>query len=51
MANRLLFVWLYRLFLSMLAAIVQPETIFRLHRTGFLALEVAVSWRSAEGFN
>ena len=36
-ADRLLFVWLYRLFPSMLntVAIVQPETIIRWHRTGF----------------
>src|SRR5882672_5153531 len=36
-ADRLLFVWLYRLFPSVLAAIniVQPETIIRWHRTDF----------------
>ena len=36
-ADRLLFVWLYRLFPSVLnaIAIVQPETIIRWHRTGF----------------
>lgn len=36
-ADRLLFVWLYRLFPSVLNAvtIVQPETILRWHRTGF----------------
>jgi transposase InsO family protein len=36
-ADRLLFVWLHRLFPSVLAAItiVQPETIIRWHRTGF----------------
>jgi len=36
-ADRLLFVWLYRLFPSVLNAItiVQPETIIRLHRAGF----------------
>jgi hypothetical protein len=36
-ADRLLFVWLYRPFPSVLAAItiVQPETIIRWHRTGF----------------
>src|SRR6266446_9492846 len=36
-ADRLLFVWLYRLFPSLLNAItiVQPETITRWHRTGF----------------
>ena len=37
MADRLLFIWLYRLFPSVLNAvtIVQPETIIRWHRTGF----------------
>src|SRR5882724_7623814 len=49
-ADRLLFVWLYRLFPSVLNAlgIVQPETVIRWHRAGFpavLALEVALSWR------
>src|SRR5829696_1659738 len=36
-ADRLLFVWLYRLFPSVLNAItlVHPETIIRWHRTGF----------------
>jgi transposase InsO family protein len=36
-ADRLLFVWLYRLFPSLLNAvtIVQPETIMRWHRAGF----------------
>ena len=36
-ADRLLFVWLYRLFPFVLKAIaiVQPETILRWHRTGF----------------
>src|SRR6266851_3390022 len=36
-ADRLLFVWLYRLFPSALNAvtIIQPETIIRWHRTGF----------------
>src|ERR1700738_1929142 len=36
-AHLLLFVWLYRLFPSVLAAItiVQPDTILRWHRTGF----------------
>ena len=52
-ADRLLFVWLYRLFSSVLNAvtIIQPETIVRWHRTGFrpvLALEVAISGRSAK---
>jgi len=36
-ADRLLFIWLYRLFPSVLSAatIVQPETIIRWHRAGF----------------
>ena len=36
-ADRLLFLWLHRLFPSVLNAItiVQPETIIRWHRTGF----------------
>ncbi len=36
-ADRLLFIWLYRLFPSVLCAvtIVQPETIIRWDRTGF----------------
>src|SRR6266436_2606760 len=36
-ADRLLFVWLFRLFPSVLNAvtIVQPETVIRWHRTGF----------------
>src|SRR4029434_9417307 len=36
-ADRLLFVWLYRLFASVLnaSALVQPETIIRWHRKGF----------------
>src|SRR5512139_174890 len=36
-ADRLLFVWFYRLFPSVLNAvtIVQPETVIRWHRTGF----------------
>ena len=36
-ADRLIFVWLYRLFPSLLNAItiVQPETIIRWHRAGF----------------
>ena len=36
-ADRMIFVWLYRLFPSVLSAvtIVQPETIIRWHRTGF----------------
>jgi hypothetical protein len=36
-ADRMLFVWLYRLFPSMLSAvtIIQPETIIRWHRAGF----------------
>jgi hypothetical protein len=44
--DRFLFVWLYRLFPSVLAAIaiVRPETIVRWHRAGFpglLALAIA----------
>jgi hypothetical protein len=37
LADRLLFVWLYRLFPSVLEAvtIVQPETVIRWHRKGF----------------
>ena len=37
LADRLLFVWLYRLFPSVLdaVAIVQPETVIRWHRKGF----------------
>jgi hypothetical protein len=36
-ADRLLFVWLYRLFPSVLSAvtIIQPDTIMRWHRAGF----------------
>src|SRR5260370_16356415 len=36
-ADRLLFIWLYRLFPSVLddITIVQPETVIRWHRTGF----------------
>lgn len=36
-ADRLLFVWLYRLFPSALSAItiIQPETVIRWHRAGF----------------
>jgi hypothetical protein len=36
-ADRLLFVWLYRLFPSVLSAvtIIQPDTIIRWHRAGF----------------
>jgi transposase InsO family protein len=36
-ADRLLFVWLYRLFPSVLntVTIIQPETVIRWHRTGF----------------
>src|SRR5258708_31724788 len=55
-ADRLLFVWLYRLFPLVLnvATIVQPETIIRWHRTRLppvLALEVALSWRSSKNSN
>src|SRR5450755_547285 len=41
-ADRLLFVWLYRLFLSVLNAvtIVQLETVIRWHRTG-----IRLYWR------
>src|SRR5260370_36338788 len=44
-ADRLLFVWLYRLVPSVLAAItiVQPETIIRWHRTG---LRLYWRWKS-----
>src|SRR5437879_167811 len=47
-ADRLIFVWLYRLFPSLLAAAVvfKPETLVRWHRSGFrlvLALQVAPS--------
>jgi hypothetical protein len=53
LADRLLFVWLYRLFPSVLDAvmIVQPETVIRWHRKGLpavLALEVTQSWWSAK---
>src|SRR5229473_6339351 len=43
--DRLLFVWLYRWFPSVLGAvaIVRPETIIRWHRAGFLAYW---RWRS-----
>jgi hypothetical protein len=42
-ADRLLFVWLYRLFPSVLNAvtIVQPETVIRWHRTGFRLLSMS----------
>jgi transposase InsO family protein len=45
MADRLLFVWLYRLFPSVLnaIAIVRPETIIRWHRTG---LRLYWRWKS-----
>src|SRR3981081_3240025 len=51
-ADRLLFVWLYRLFPSVMNAvmIIRPETIVRWHRTGFptvRALEGALSRRVA----
>src|SRR6266852_3954566 len=47
-ADRLLFVWLYRLFPSVLSAvtIVQPETIIRWHRTGF---RLYWRWKSRSG--
>src|SRR5712664_978983 len=45
LADRLLFVWLYRLFPSVLNAvtIVQPETVIRWHRAGF---RLYWRWRS-----
>ena len=49
-ADRLIFVWLYRLFPSLLGAAVifQPETLVRWHRSGFrLALEVRSPRRPA----
>jgi hypothetical protein len=48
MADRLLFVWLYRLFPSVLNAItlVHPETIIRWHRTGF---RLYGRWKSRSG--
>src|SRR5260370_5529515 len=44
-ADRLLFVWLYRLFPSVLNAvtIVQPETVIRWHLTGF---RLYLRWKS-----
>jgi hypothetical protein len=44
-ADRLLFVWLYRLFPSVLNAVTifQPETVIRWHRTGF---RLYWRWRS-----
>ena len=53
-ADRLIFVWLYRLFPSLLGAAVifQPETLVRWHRSSFrlfLALEVSPSCRPACG--
>jgi len=55
-ADRLILVWLYRLFPQAIDAItiIQPETVIRWHRTGFpsvLALELALSWRSSKGSN
>jgi hypothetical protein len=52
-ADRLLLVWLYRLVPSLLSAavVVQPDTIVRWHRAGFLsllALEVAFARREAQ---
>ena len=52
-ADRLLFVWLCRLFPSLRSAItiVQPDTVLRWHRSGFrvlLALEVAFARWSAQ---
>jgi hypothetical protein len=53
-ADRLLFVWLCRLFPSLRNAItiVQPDTVLRWHRSGFrllLAMEVAVARRPTQG--
>jgi hypothetical protein len=53
-ADRLIFVWLYRLFPSLLEAAVvfKPETLVRWHRAGFRlhwALQVAPSCRPACG--
>ena len=53
-ADRLIVVWLYRLFPSLLGAAVifQPETLVRWHRSGFrlyLALEVSPSCRPTCG--
>jgi hypothetical protein len=53
-ADRLIFVWLYRRFPSLLGAVVifKPETLVRWHREWFLsvlALEVASSRRPASG--
>jgi hypothetical protein len=47
-ADRLLFVWLYRLFPSVLNAvsIFQPDTVIRWHRTGF---RLCWKWRSQGG--
>jgi hypothetical protein len=47
-ADRLLFVWFYRLFPSVLNAvtIVQPETIIRWHRTGF---RLYWRWKKSSG--
>jgi hypothetical protein len=52
--DRFLFVWLYRLFPSLLGAValVRPETIIRWHRVGFrayLALAIAQPGWSTEG--
>ena len=51
-ADRLIFVWLYRLFPSVCnaAVIFKPATLVRWHRSGFcLAVEVAPPCRSAYG--
>lgn len=50
--DRLVLMWLYRLFPSVLDAIiiVKPETVLRWHRRGFrvLALEVLAAQRPAQ---
>ena len=52
-ADRLIFVWLYRLFPSLLEAAVvfKPETLVRWHRSGFrlLCLPIMPSEHSADG--
>ena len=50
-ADRLLFVWLYRLVPSLLnaAVIIQPDTIVRWHRAGFRSIGVGSRVRAAVG--
>jgi hypothetical protein len=50
-ADRLLFVWFYRCFPSLLGAIaiVRPATVIRWHRAGFRALSVTPSRWQTEG--